>query len=142
MIGIPAAALIVVATFVGVIEPLQSASRNLRTNLPALEARRDAIRAQAQELRSQAARPATAAVDNAVIQAALARHRLTELQPVVEAKGDNRTRLHLPRAPFFSIWPLFQTLQTDHGIRIVSLRIDKLDAANARVEAMLAAGDR
>ena len=101
--------------------------------------------AQVQELRSQQARPAkagVAAVDGAAVHAALARHRLAESQPVVETKGENRTRLHLPRAPFFAIWPLFQTLQTENGIRIVSLRIDKLDASNARVEAMLAAGDR
>jgi hypothetical protein len=124
VIGIPAAALIVVATYVGVIEPLQSASRKMRANLPALEARRDGIRAQAHELRSQAARPAKPALDNAVIQAALARHRLAELQPVVETKGDNRTRLHLPRAPFFSIWPAVSDIadRSWHPHRVVAGR--------------------
>jgi len=144
LLGIPAAALLVVVVYVGLVEPLEAASRNMRASLPSLEARRDIIRAQTQELRGQPARPATAAaaIDIASIQAALARHRLADLQPVVETKADNRTRLHLPRAPFFAIWPLFQTLQNDQGIRIVSLRVDRLDAVNARVEALLAAGDR
>jgi type II secretory pathway component PulM len=141
--GLPATALIVAAVYIGVIEPLDASSANLRALLPSLEARRDVVRAQAQELRSQAVRPAaSAALDAVTVQAALARHRLADMQPVVESKGDNRIRLNLPRAPFFAIWPLFQTLQNDHGVRIVSLRVDRLDAANARVEAMLAAGDR
>jgi hypothetical protein len=37
---------------------------------------------------------------------------------------------------------LLQTLQNDHGARVVVLRLDRLDARTARVEAVLAAGER
>lgn len=145
LIGAPIVALIVVVLYVGLIEPLRASSQKLRSGLPALEARREIVRAQTRE--SAARPPATttpskATLDPALIQAALERHRLKASSPTVEAVGTDRARLALARVPFFAIWPFFQTLQNDQGLRVVSLRVDRLDASTARVEATIAAGDR
>jgi type II secretory pathway component PulM len=142
LIAAPFAALGIVVLYIGVLEPIRDSRRALSSALPALEARRDAVRAQVQELRGQPATARPAKLDLALVQAALERHRLKDAQTVLEAAGENRARLALGKAPFFAVWPLFQSLQTDHGIRIVSLRIDRLDAGHARVDATLAASER
>ena len=142
LLAAPLAALAIAATYIGAIEPLRASAQAMRVALPALEARRDVVRAQTQELRAATTAPRANRLDLALIQAALERHRLKDAQPVLEASGESRVRLALARAPFFAIWPLLQQLQTEHGIRIVSLRVDRIDSGFARVDAMLAAGDR
>ena len=142
MLAAPFFALAVAVLYIGVIEPLRLSTERLRAGLPALEARRDLVRAQTQEMRAMPATARPLRIDVATLQAALERNRLKDAGAVVEAAGDNRVRLALARAPFFSIWPLLQGLQNEHGVRIVSLRVDRLDASFARVDATLAAGER
>ena len=138
LIGAPVVALAIVGLYLGVIEPMRDASMRMRAGLPALESRRSTIAAQTAELKSAPSTPARA-LNIVAIQSLLARFGLSALNPALEPAGDNRARLALQRAPFFALWPFFQALQAEHGVRIVSLRIDRLDASQARVEAVLAA---
>ena len=142
LLGVPAAALLAVVLYIAVWEPLDGAIVRLRNELPELEARRELIRAQATELHSQASVPAAPVVNVALVQAAIERHRLKAALSSLEAAGQNRLRLAFSRVPFHAIWPLLQDLQTVNGIRIASLRVDRLDGGNVRLEAVLGAGDR
>ncbi len=142
LIGLPAVALLATILYVAAWEPLHGSLLRLRAALPELEARRELVRAQAAELRARPA-PATASVFNAAtVQTALERRQLKGAAPTLDAAGENRARLAFARVPFHALWPLLQELQVDRGIRIVSLRVDRLDAANVRVDAVLGTGDR
>ncbi|MEP7083525.1 MAG: type II secretion system protein GspM [Betaproteobacteria bacterium] len=142
LIGVPVLALTAMLLYVGAWEPLQASLRRLRTALPELEARRESVRAQAAELRSQPATASAPALNAALVRAAIERRQLSGATPTLDAAGENRARLAFARIPFHALWPLLQDLQTDRGIRIVSLRVDRLDSANVRVDALLGAGDR
>jgi type II secretory pathway component PulM len=142
LLGAPVVALLVVGLQLGVVEPLQASAARLRAQLPALEAQRDRVRAQVQEFRAPAPPPRRATLDRAIIEAALERHGLKGIPVAIDAQSGGRMRVALPNAPFFAIWPLLQTLQNDHGARVVTLRLDRLDASNARVETVLATGER
>jgi type II secretory pathway component PulM len=142
VLATPFIALGIAALYIGVVEPLQKSAQAMRARLPALEARLELVRAQTLELRGMPSTARAHRLDLATVQAALERNRLKEPGTLLEAAGENRARLALPRAPFFAIWPLFQGLQNEHGIRIVALRIDRIDGGFVRVDAALAAGDR
>ena len=142
LIGVPAAALFAVVVYIGVWEPLQASTVHLRAAVPELEARRETIRAQAAELRAQPAAAGAAAFNPALVQAAIERRQLRSAQPSLDPSGENRARLAFARVPFHAIWPLLQDLQADRGIRIVSLRMDRLDGGNVRLEAVLGTGER
>jgi type II secretory pathway component PulM len=142
LLGAPVVALLVAGLHIGVVEPLQASTARLRAKLPALEAQRDRIRAQLQEYRAPAAPPRRSTLERANVEAALDRHGLKGTPVTIDAQGGGRLRVALPNAPFFAIWPLLQTLQNDYGGRVVTLRLDRLDASNARVEVVLAAGER
>ena len=141
LLGAPVVALLVVGLQLGVVEPLQAATARLRAQLPALEAQRDRVRAQVQEFRAPAIPLRRAPLDRASVEAALERHGLKGTPVAIDAQSGARLRVALPSAPFFAIWPLLQTLQNDYGARVVALRLDRLDASNARVEAVLATGE-
>lgn len=139
LIGLPAVALLAVVLYIAVWEPLHGSILRLRSALPALEARRELIRAQTAEVRAQPG--AAAPVFNAaLVQAAIERRQLKGALPSLEPAGENHFRLAFARVPFHAIWPLLQDLQRDQGIRIVSLRVDRLDGGNVRLEAVLGAG--
>jgi type II secretory pathway component PulM len=142
LLAAPVVALLVVGLQFGVVEPLQTATARLRAQLPALEAQRDRIRAQVQEFRAPAAPARRVGLERASVEAALERHGLKGTPVAIDAQAGGRLRIALPNAPFFAIWPLLQTLQNDNGARVVVLRLDRLDARTARVEAVLAAGER
>jgi type II secretory pathway component PulM len=142
LLGLPAVALLAVVLYVAAWEPLHESILRLRGTLPELEARRESIRAQAAELRAQPGPAAAPGFNAALVQAALERRQLRGALPALEPAGENRNRLAFARVPFDAIWPLLQDLQMDHGIRIVSLRVDRLDGGNVRLEAVLGAGDR
>lgn len=142
LIGLPAAALLAAILYLAAWEPLHASLLRLRAALPELEAQREMIRAQAAELRARPAPAAAPAFNAASVQSAIERRQLKSAAPTLEAAGENRTRLAFARVPFHALWPLLQDLQADRGIRIVSLRVDRLDAANVRVDAVLGAGDR
>lgn len=141
LIGLPAVALLVVVLHIAIWEPLRGSIVRLRTTLPELETRRELIRAQAADLRAQPG-AAVPVFDAALVQAAIERHQLKGALPALEPAGDNRARLAFTHVPFHAIWPLLQDLQKDKGMRIVSLRVDRLDGGNVRLEAVLGAGDR
>lgn len=142
LIAIPVIALIVIGLEVGVVEPLQAATARIRASLPLLEAQRERIRAETQEFRSRPAQPLQRALERAHVEAALERHGLKGIAATIEAVAGGRLRVALPSAPFFAVWPVLQTLQTEQGARVVTLRIDRLDASNARIEAVLATAGR
>lgn len=141
LIGLPAVLLLGAALYIGVWEPLHGSIVRLRGALPALEARRDVIRAQAAELRAPSA-AAAPAFSTATVLAALERRQLKGALPSLEAADGGRARLAFAKVPFHAVWPLLQDLQADRGIRIVSLRVDRLDGGNVRLEAVLGAGER
>ena len=140
LIGLPAVALIAVVLYVALWEPLHASVLHLRSTLPEAEARRELIRAQTAELRAQPRAAAAPVFNTALVQGALERRQLRDASPSVEPVGENRARLAFARVPFHAIWPLLQDLQRDKGIRIVSLRVDRLDGGNVRLEAVLGAG--
>jgi type II secretory pathway component PulM len=142
LLGLPAVALLAVVVYIALWEPLQGSILRLRAALPELQARRDLIRAQAAELRAPPGGAATPAFNIAQVQAAIEHSRLQGALPALEPAGENRVRLAFARVPFHAIWPLLQDLQMDRGIRIVSLRADRLDGGNVRLEAVLGAGER
>ena len=141
LIGLPAVLLLGAVLYIGLWEPLQGSIARLRGALPALEARRAVIHAQAAELRAPSG-TAAPAFSTATVQAALDRRQLTGALPKLEATDGGRARLAFAKVPFHSVWPLLQDLQVDRGIRIVSLRVDRLDGGNVRLEAVLGAGER
>ena len=141
LIGLPAITLLAVVLELGLWEPLHDSILRLSSMLPELEARREVIRAQAAELRAPP-RAAATMLNAALVQAAIERRQLTGALPSLEAAGENRIRLAFARVPFHAIWPLLQDLQTERGARIVSLRMDRLDGGNVRLETVLGAGDR
>jgi len=140
LIGLPAVALFVVVLYVTAWEPLHDSILRLRAALPEREARRELIRAQVAELRAQPGAGGAPAFNAAFVQAAIQRRQLQGALPALEPAGENRARLAFARVPFHAIWPLLQDLQIDKGIRIVSLRVDRLDGGNVRLEAVLGAG--
>lgn len=140
LIGLPAVALLVVVLYIAVWEPLHGSIVRLRATLPDLEARRELIRAQTAELRAQSAAAVAPVFNAALVQSAIERRQLKGALPSLEPAGENRFRLAFARVPFYAIWPLLQDLQMDKGIRIVSLRADRLDGGNVRLEAVLGAG--
>ena len=142
LIGLPAAALLAAILYLAVWEPLHASLLRLRAALPELEAQRELIRAQAVELRAQPAPAAAPAFNAALVQSVIEHRQLKGAAPTLEAAGENRARLAFARVPFHALWPLLQDLQADRGIRIVSLRVDRLDAANVRVDAILGTGER
>ena len=142
LIGVPAVALLAVVLYIGAWEPLRRATDRLRTRLPEQAARREQVRAQIAELRAQPAPAAAPALDVGLVRAAIERRQLAGAQPVLEPAGQNRARLAFARAPFHAIWPLLQDLQTERGIRLLSLRLDRQDAGSVRVEAILGTGER
>jgi type II secretory pathway component PulM len=142
LIGLPAVALLVVVLYIALWEPLRGSIVRLRTTLPELEARRELVRAQAAELRVKPEAAAAPVLDAALVQALIERRQLKGALPALEAAGESRFRLAFARVPFHAIWPLLQDLQIDKGIRIVSLRVDRLDGGNVRLEAVLGAGER
>ena len=142
LIGVPAVALLAVLLYVAVWEPMHASLARLRAALPEVEARRELVRAQATELRALPRTTAPTALNAASVQGVIERRQLKGSAPTLEAAGESRARLGFARVPFHALWPLLQDLQTDKGIRIVSLRVDRLDSANVRVDALLAAGER
>lgn len=142
LIGLPAIALLVVVLYIGVWEPLSGSILRLRVMLPEQEARRELIRAQTSEMRALPPARATPIFDTAQMQAAIERRQLKGALPTLEMAGEGRIRLAFARVPFHAIWALLQDLQIDRGIRIVSLRVDRLDSGNVRLEAVLGAGER
>jgi type II secretory pathway component PulM len=136
----PAAALVVVALELGVVEPLGAASARMRAALPAKIAERDAVQAQAAELRAMPPSSARRTLSRPAIEDALAKSGIDATQATLESAGDDRLRLAIARAPFHALVPLLATLQQQLGVRAVTLRIDRLDAAHARLEATLASG--
>lgn len=140
MISLPIAALVAAALYIGVWEPLVVSIGRLRAALPELVAQKDAIRAQADELRSASAPSVAPSLRTTMISASLERRELAGAG-TIEPVGENRARLAFAHVPFHSLWPLLQDLQNEQGLRIVSLRMDRLDAGNVRVEAVLAAGE-
>ena len=76
LLAVPTIVLVVVALYVGVLEPVRDASARLRTRLPALEANREAVRAQAAEMGALATTTARRTLDPAAIQSLLDRHQL------------------------------------------------------------------
>ena len=141
LIGLPAVLLLGAVLYIAVWEPLHGSIARLRGALPALEARRAVIVAQAAELRAPSG-TAAPAFSTATVQAALDRRQLTGALPKLEATDGGRARLAFAKVPFHSVWPLLQDLQVDRGIRIVSMRVDRLDGGNVRLEAVLGAGER
>jgi len=139
LIGLPAAALAAVVLYIAAWEPLHGSTLRLRGRLPELQARLETVRAQAAELRAPPG-ASVPALDIAAVHAALERRQLKGALPVVEPAGGNRARLAFARVPFHAVWPLLQDLQTGRGLRIVSLRTDRLDDGNVRLEAVLGAG--
>jgi type II secretory pathway component PulM len=139
LIGLPAVTLLAVVLYIAVWEPLHGSILRLRSALPALEARRELIRAQTAEVRAQPG-AAAPAFNAALVQAAIERRQLKGALPSLEPAGENHFRLAFAHVPFHAIWPLLQDLQRDQGIRIVSLRVDRLDGGNVRLEAVLGAG--
>jgi len=142
LIGLPVAALLVAALQIGIVEPLQQASARLRASLPGLDARRDRIKAEIASLAAPAQSAQLPALDRAALDAALARHGVQGAGATIDTTTDGRVRLALPNAPFFALWPLLQTLQSGHGARVAALRVDRLDATNARVEVVFAPAGR
>lgn len=142
LIGVPAAALLAAVLYVAGWELLHGSIVRLRAALPELEARQEVIRAQTAELRGQPAAAAVPALDAATIHGVLEGRQLKGALPALEPAGDNRLRLAFARVPFHAAWPLLQELQMNKGIRIVSLRMDRLDGGNVRLESVLGAGDR
>jgi type II secretory pathway component PulM len=142
LIGLPVGALLAVVLYIALWEPLHVSILRLRATLPELEAKRDLIRAQVAELRAQPDAAATPVFNIALVQAAIDQRRLQGALPALEPAGENRARLAYARVPFHAVWPLLQGLQMDRGIRIVSLRVDRLDGGNVRLEAVLGAGER
>jgi type II secretory pathway component PulM len=140
LIGLPAVALLAVVLYIAVWEPLHDSILRLASTLPELEARRELIRAQAAELRAQPAAAAVPVLNAALVQALIERRQLKGALPALEPAGENHFRLAFARVPFHAIWPLLQDLQMDRGIRIVSLRVDRLDGGNVRLEAVLGSG--
>lgn len=136
----PAAALLVVAVELGVVEPLTAATARMRAALPAKIAERDLVQAQAAELRARPPTTAARPLSREAIEAALVQSGIAPADVTLESTGDNRLRLAIARVPFHALVPLLATLQQAHGVRAVALRIDRLDAANARVDATLASG--
>lgn len=142
LIGLPAVALLAAVLYIALWEPLHGSILRLRATLPEQEARRELVRAQAAELRALPRSAALPALNLALVQSAIEHRQLKGAQPALEAAGENRARLAFARVPFHAVWPLLQDLQTDRGIRLVSLRVDRLDGANVRLEAVLGAGER
>jgi type II secretory pathway component PulM len=142
LIGLPSAALLAVVLYIGIWEPLHGSIAHLRSVLPEREARRELIRGETAELRAQPAAPAASAANAASVQAAIERRQLQGALPALEPAGENRSRLSFARVPFHALWPLLQDLQLDKGIRIVSLRVDRPDGGNVRVDAILGTGER
>jgi type II secretory pathway component PulM len=148
LIGAPVAALAAAIAYLGVIEPLAQARQRLERALPAIGAREARIRAQVADVRANpvAGSNAVARTGNAqavvtATQAAIERHRLRTASPTVDRADDARVRVAFARVPFHAVWPLFQDLQSQLGIRVVALRIDRIDSTLARVEATLASGE-
>jgi type II secretory pathway component PulM len=139
MILAPAVALVVVVLEIGVVEPLSAASARMRAALPTKIAQRDLVDAQAREVRSTTGASAPRALDRTAIEPTLTKFGIPAGQASVEAAGNDRLRLAIARAPFHALVPLLATLQQQHGVRAVALRIDRLDASDARLEATLAA---
>lgn len=142
LIGLPAVMLFAVVLYIAVWEPLHGSIVRLRSTLPELEARRELIRAQTAELRAPPGAAVAPVFNAALVQAAIERRQLKGALPSLEPAGEHRARLAFARVPFHAIWPLLQDLQMERGIRIVSLRADRLDGGNVRLEAVLGAGDR
>jgi type II secretory pathway component PulM len=130
LIGLPLVALVIVALYIGVIEPMRDASRAMRASLLALESRRATVNSQAAELRGGgSANPKPLSLP--AIQSLLFRFQLSALNPTVDSAGANRARLSIARVPFFAIWPMLEALQSEQAVRLL-LRIDWLDSATAR----------
>ncbi len=142
MIGAPVVALLAVGLYLGAWEPLDASARRLRASLPELALQRDAILSQAEALRSPGAGTPAPALRTTAIAAALERRQLGGARFTIEPSGTNRARLAAARVPFHAVWPLLQDLQNEQGLRVVSLRIDRVDASFVRVEATLGAGER
>lgn len=149
LIALPALALSGAIAWLGVVEPLAGMTTRLERALPGVEARQARIRAQVADVRAHpvasgavVARSGNPAAIIAVAQSAIDRHRLRGATPVLERADDSRVRLAFARVPFHAVWPLLQDLQAQSGIRVVALRIDRIDASLARVDATLATGER
>ena len=149
LLGVPVLALIGAIAWLGIVEPLSGIAARLERALPGVEARQARIRAQVADVRAHpvasgavVARSGNPAAIITVAQAAIERHRLRSAMPVIERADDARVRLAFARVPFHSVWPLLQDLQAQSGIRVVALRIDRIDASLARVDATLATGER
>lgn len=148
LIGMPVVALVAAVLYLGVIEPLARATDRLERELPDIALRHARVRTQAADVRAHPVAPAgaVARAGNApamvtAAQAAIDRHQLRGAAPAIERADDARVRIAFARVPFHAVWPLFQDLQSQSGIRVVTLRIDRIDASIARVEAVLASGD-
>ena len=149
LIGVPTLALIGAIAWLGIIEPLSGITARLVRALPGIEANQARIRAQAADVRAHpvasgavVARSGNPSAIITVAQAAIERHRLRGAMPVLERADDARVRLAFARVPFHSVWPLLQDLQAQSGIRVVALRIDRIDASLVRVDATLVTGER
>lgn len=149
LIGLPTLALAATIAWLGIIEPMSAITTRLERALPGIEADQARIRAQAADVRAHpVASGAVVALSgnvSAIInvaQSAIDRHRLRSATPVLERADDARVRLAFARVPFHSVWPLLQDLQAQSGIRVVALRIDRIDASLARVDVTLATGER
>jgi len=144
LIGVPVVALLAAVLYLGAWEPLRGSVARLRAALPDAEARRELVRMQTAELRAQPAPAAgtVAAPSAPLVQAALERRQLKSAQPTLEPAGEGRARLAFARVPFHALWPLLQELQNDRGVRVVSMRMDRLDGGNVRFEAVLGTGER
>lgn len=148
LIGAPVVALVVAVAYLGIIEPLSRAHSRLERSLPALEMREMRIRSQAADVRahpvsgsSAVARSGNAQAVIGVAQGAIERHRLRSASPTVERADDTRVRIAFARVPFHAVWPFFEELQSRFGVRVIALRIDRIDASLARVEATVVSGE-
>ena len=148
LIGVPVVALAGVVLYVAVLEPLAQSTARLSRILPELEARNQLIKAQTGEVRAQpvaaqvaAVKPANAAAIIPLVQSATERQQLRGASPAIERADDNRVRVVVARAPFHAMWPLLQDLQKQSGIRVVAMRVDRIDAGHARFEATVSAAD-
>ena len=142
LIGAPAAVLAFAVLWFGVLEPLQGATRRLRAGLPALEQRLEAVRGEAADMRSAGAPPAAVASGIPAIAGLLERRGLPPGSVTVEAAGERRFRIAAARTPFHLVWPALQALQNDLGLVVIALQVDRLDAAQVRIEAQVGAGAR
>ena len=143
LIGAPVLALVAVLFYVGLLEPLAESTSRLSRTLPDIEARHRRIKAETSEARAQPSaaaqvqRPTSASAAIVAVQAAIDRQQLRDASPAIERPDETRVRLAFARIAFHSIWPLLEDLQKRSGIRVISLRVDRIDPANARFEATL-----